>query len=61
MRLGIYIWRAPYTAALARTKDGDKWNDLHGQVERALKDMFVWQRMMDQIPLYKELQLQNAK
>jgi hypothetical protein len=36
MRLGIYIWRAPYAAALARTKDGEKC-DLHGQVGRTVR------------------------
>lgn len=32
MTLGIYICKAPHTTALARTKDDEKWTDLHGQV-----------------------------
>ena len=33
----IYTWKVPWGAALARTGDGEKWTNLHGQVGRTIR------------------------
>jgi len=33
----IYTWKVPWGAALARTRDDEKWTDLHGQVGKTVR------------------------